>query len=103
MAQAIIAGGACIVSGHYPATKENGDTYNIDHITALVGLTYYNELPVRVESWIMDDSYGDYRTRYTSRMGNDIEMPKKDFELRLKAQGSKTKRCIFVPKKGILS
>ena len=102
MAQWIIAGGACVVSGHYPAIRNDGSPSVIDHITALVGLGYIDmgAAGIAVQYWIMDDSYGDYRTKYMTKFGDNINMPKADFDTYLKEVGSVTKRCIFIPKKG---
>jgi hypothetical protein len=102
MSQWIIAGGNLIVSGRYPVIHADGSAGFIDHITALVGLGYINEGGGRlvVQFWLMDDSYGDHRTKYTTRLGDNIVMSQKDFDDYLKENGSTTKRCIFVPKKG---
>jgi hypothetical protein len=98
MAQCIIDGGACVVSGHYRAVNLDGNSKVIDHITALVGVGYDN--PGKMNYWIMDDSYGDYRTQYISKMGDNVVMPQIDFDTYLKEICSITKRCIFIPKKG---
>jgi len=89
----IIKGGCCVVSGKYKTVKKS-----IDHITALVGINY-DETTLKVSEWIMDDSYGDYHTRYETQIGNDIIMPHSDFITMLKEQNSSAKRCIFVYKK----
>lgn len=94
MRDCIIKGGACIVSGHYPTTKGY-----IDHITALVGVDYDDDT-YGVSNWIMDDSYGDYRTRYEVKVGDNIVMPHSDFQMYVKEVMSTQKRCIFIPKKG---
>lgn len=92
MRDCIIGGGACVISGRYETKKGY-----IDHITALVGVDYNEDKTVN--SWIMDDSYGDYRTKYESRMGDNIVMSNIDFMALTKEQKSLKKRCIFVPKK----
>lgn len=82
----IIKNGCAIVHGKYPAKKSD-----IDHINAIVGCQYgiiYDGLGKisRYDfiSFIIDDSYGDYRTKYESRYGNDIIMPMADVEKYLK-------------------
>jgi hypothetical protein len=90
----IITGGTCVISGRYP-TKKNP----IDHITALVGIEYSPATGV-VDNWIVDDSYGDFRTLYESKVGNDIPMTHYQFMTYAKTQQSNSKRCIYIPKKG---
>lgn len=92
MRDCIIAGGACVISGRYK-TMANP----IDHISAVVGIEHDGE---NVLNWIVDDSYGDYRTKYVSKMGDNIIMPHADFMEYTKEQRKNSKRCIFVPKKG---
>jgi len=66
MRDCVVSGGACVISGRYK-TMANP----IDHISAIVGLEYDGE---NVINWIIDDSYGDYRTKYVSKMGDNIIM-----------------------------
>jgi hypothetical protein len=94
MRDCIADGGACVVSGRYPVVG-----HAIDHITALVGMDYDSASGV-VKEWIMDDSYGDYRTEYEVKMGDNIPLPHAIFMSYLKEQNINEKRCIFVPKKG---
>lgn len=94
MFDCIVNGGSCVVSGHYQTA--NGKA--IDHITALVGLDYDQE-KMTVNSWIMDDSYGDYRTGYDIKFGDNIKMAHADMLFLLKEQRINSKRCILVPKK----
>jgi hypothetical protein len=93
MRDCIIAGGSCVVSGHYKTTDKD-----IDHITALVGIDY-DPATMVVNSWIMDDSYGDYRTGYEVKYGDNITMAHADLLYLLKEQKINSKRCVLVPKK----
>lgn len=81
----LIKGGCATLSGRFPS-----QTGSIGHIVCLTGFdtTQENieqitdELEIDVDAitgfWI-DDPYGDYRTRYASKLGNDILMPRADF------------------------
>lgn len=94
MFSCIVDGGACVVSGHYKTTSGK----DIDHITALVGVDY-DPVKMTVNSWIMDDSYGDYRTGYDVKFGDNIVMAHADMLNLLKEQRINSKRCILVPRK----
>jgi hypothetical protein len=93
MRDCILNGGACVISGRYETKKGY-----IDHITAMVGIDVNDDKTIN--SWIMDDSYGDYRTKYESKLGDNIVMSNIDFIALVKEQKNAKKRCIFVPKMG---
>ena len=67
----IINSGCAVVHGHYPTL-----THDIDHINALVGVSWTAD--GTVYEFIVDDSWGDYRTKYESRFGDNIVMPVMD-------------------------
>jgi len=71
----LINGKVCIVSGRFAG---------LGHIVVLVGLMA--NLPedydtsegierTEVKSFIIDDPYGDYKTRYMSHQGNNVDVP----------------------------
>lgn len=70
---AIDAGGAAVASGLF----ETQAGRVIGHVVSLVG--YKKDSTGKLSSFIIDDPWGDYRTKYTNTNGNDIEMPIADF------------------------
>ena len=70
---AIDAGGAAVVSGLF----ETQAGRVIGHVVSLVG--YNKDSAGKLSSFIIDDPWGDYRTKYANANGDDIEMPVADF------------------------
>lgn len=71
-------GGAAVMSGMFTAEGKK----TIGHVVCVVG---YNKADNgNISSFIIDDSWGDYRTEYKNQKGNDIEMPYEDFISKLK-------------------
>nr|DAT09733.1 MAG TPA: peptidase [Caudoviricetes sp.] len=70
---AIDAGGAAVVSGLF----ETQAGRVIGHVVSLVG--YKKDSTGKLSSFIIDDPWGDYRTKYANANGDDIEMPVADF------------------------
>lgn len=80
-----------IFSGLWPYTSVvSGKDMEISHVATLVGIVYKNidlkhvASPDKIkhtdiEYMIVDDPYGDYKTRYKNKSGNNIEMPLQDF------------------------
>ncbi len=87
-----VIGGACgILHGHYRT-----DSGYIDHMNALVGLVADGP---RLVSFLLDDPYGDYRTKYATHMGNDVIMPASDVTAMVKPVGSVRMKDIILVKR----
>jgi len=74
---ALDSGMPCVISGDFPYYDNRGNETTIGHIVTLVGYIKDNEN--KIISYIIDDPYGDYHTRYQSHEGNDIAMSVEDF------------------------
>ncbi len=85
-AEAVDAGGAAVVSGCF----ETANRRVIGHVVAVVGYKA-DDTNGTVKSFLLDDPWGDYRTKYEDAHGNDIEMPLSDFTAVIKAKGSEIK------------
>ena len=86
--QHIISGGCGILHGHYPTA-----THDIDHMNALVGVDYTG---TTINSFVIDDPYGDYRKLYTIHAGNDIIMPIGDIVKYIKEIGDSHNKDIIL-------
>ena len=71
--KALDDGGAAVLSGVFEA--EGGKS--IGHVVACVG--YKKDDDGNVTHLILDDSWGDYHTKYSDHNGNDVEMSVEDF------------------------
>ena len=71
--QVLKDGGAAVLSGVFVAQGKK----TIGHVIAAVG--YKSDNAGEITHFIIDDSWGDYRTEYANQNGNDIEMPFADF------------------------
>ena len=91
---AIVNGGAAILSGVFTAEGKK----TIGHVVACVG--YKSDDNGNITHFILDDSWGDYRTEYSSHNGNDIEMPVSDFMLKIRNCNSDVKMAHIVRKAG---
>jgi hypothetical protein len=78
--------GCAVVHGRYPCKHGDGSIGKIEHITALVGLNW----STYIDSFIMDDSYGDYRLQYAAGIGDDIIMSMADAQALLKCGANTT-------------
>lgn len=87
-------GGSVVFSGVFIA----GGKKTIGHVVACVGLRTDDE---NITHFIIDDSWGDYRTEYTIPDGNDIEMPYDDFKALLRPCGAELKMGHIVRKAGL--
>ncbi|WP_147613846.1 C1 family peptidase [Treponema pectinovorum] len=97
IAEAIYAGGSAVLSGVFAVKNEKTTEHVIGHVVAVVGLKDYGE---GVECFVIDDSWGDYRTGYKEHNGNDIPMPLSDFMRMLRPCGSRFKMGHLVKKYG---
>ena len=70
---ALDAGGAAVVSGLF--ATQNGRV--LGHVVSVVG--YKKDAGGKLTSFIIDDPWGDYHTKYANTNGDDIEMPIADF------------------------
>ena len=83
--RAIDFGGTCVTSGLF--TFKNKKVCG--HVVAVVG--YKTDAEGNVLSLVIDDPWGDYRTRYENVRGNDIEMPVADFKKIIRPAGQDIK------------
>lgn len=90
--QVIEGGGAAVLSGVFLAEGKQ----TIGHVVAAVG--FKTDENGRLTHFIIDDSWGDYRTEYKSRNGNDIEMPLEDFQTKIRHCGTDCKLAHLVRK-----
>lgn len=74
----LYSGGAVVASGVFEA---NGKRVN--HVVAIVAYEMDSEHP----TWIINDSYGDYRTGYTDMDGKGVRMKFDDFVGNIKPCG----------------
>lgn len=89
---AIKDGGAAVLSGLFVAEGKN----TIGHVVACVGYRVDDE--GNLTHFILDDSWGDYRTEYRNQKGNDIEMPIEDFNSKIRHCGADNKMAHLVRK-----
>jgi hypothetical protein len=87
---ALDSGGAVVVSGRFKTAKSD-----IGHIVPIVG---YQAGDAGVTHFILDDTWGDYRTLYETVNGNDILMPLKDFIPIIRPAGEIRKLGHVVPR-----
>lgn len=85
-------GGAAVLSGLFPA----GGRKIIGHVVACVGFKEDDE--GNITHFIIDDSWGDYRTEYRNQNGNDIEMPLEDFNSKIRHCGADNKMAHLIRK-----
>ncbi|MBQ7158630.1 MAG: hypothetical protein IJS09_04285 [Treponema sp.] len=90
--QVIEGGGAAVLSGVFLAEGKQ----TIGHVVAAVG--FKTDENGRLTHFIIDDSWGDYRTEYKNRNGNDIEMPLEDFQTKIRHCGTDCKLAHLVRK-----
>lgn len=90
--QVIEDGGAAVLSGVFLAEGKQ----TIGHVVAAVG--FKTDENGRLTHFIIDDSWGDYRTEYKNRNGNDIEMPLEDFQTKIRHCGTDCKLAHLVRK-----
>ena len=90
--QVIEGGGAAVLSGVFLAEGKQ----TIGHVVAAVG--FKTDENGRLTQFIIDDSWGDYRTEYKNRNGNDIEMPLEDFQTKIRHCGTDCKLAHLVRK-----
>ncbi len=69
----IMDGGAFVASGVFTAEGKK----TIGHVVAVVG--FRTDEDGSLTHFVLDDSWGDYRTEYKIQNGNDVEMPAADF------------------------
>lgn len=91
---AIRNGGAAVLSGVFGAEGKR----TIGHVVACVG--FRTDENGKLTHFIIDDSWGDYRTEYANRNGNDIEMPLEDFIAMIRNCGQIIKMAHIVHKAG---
>ncbi len=90
--QVIEGGGAAVLSGVFLAEGKQ----TIGHVVAAVG--FKTDENGRLTHFIIDDSWGDYRTEYKNRNGNDIEMPLEDFQTKIRHCGTDCKLAHLIRK-----
>lgn len=85
-------GGAAVLSGLFVAEGRN----TIGHVVACVG--FKEDDDGNLTHFILDDSWGDYRTEYRMQNGNDIEMPLEDFNSKIRHCGADNKMAHLIRK-----
>lgn len=85
-------GGAAVLSGLFVAEGRN----TIGHVVACVG--FKEDDDGNLTHFILDDSWGDYRTEYRNQNGNDIEMPLEDFNSKIRHCGADNKMAHLIRK-----
>jgi hypothetical protein len=103
MLEWIIQGGTIVTSGRF---DKKGGGY-IDHIVAIVGSRWYPTytkdgkiFDYGLSAFIIDDSWGDYRTGYDNKFGDNIIMLFDDIRKFLKELNSpNAKRALLIPRK----
>jgi len=88
IAIALRRGSAVVVSGEWPCAMRDGSIKEIGHVVAVVGFETAQDT-VRedphldgelISAFIIDDPYGDYRTLYRERRGDDVVCSLADFK-----------------------
>ena len=87
-------GGAAVLSGIFTAEGKK----TIGHVVACVG--YKADEDGNITHFILDDSWGDYRTEYANQNGNDIEMPLADFKALIRHCNMNFKMAHLIRKAG---
>jgi hypothetical protein len=90
VARAVGLGGAVVMSGRFETERSE-----IGHIVSVVG--FRAEDSEILSHLILDDPWGDYRTRYRSAQGDDVFMPAVDFYALLRPWGETCKLGHVVP------
>ena len=87
-------GGAAVLSGVFIAEGKK----TIGHVVACVGIKTDDN--GNITHFILDDSWGDYRTEYENHNGNDVEMTVADFMALIRHCNSNFKMAHIVRKAG---
>ena len=87
-------GGAAVLSGLFPAEGKK----ILGHVVACVG--FKTDDDGNITHFIIDDSWGDYRTEYSVQNGNDIEMPLADFKVIIRSCNQDYKMAHLIRKAG---
>jgi hypothetical protein len=90
VARVVGLGGAVVMSGRF---KTEGS--EMGHVVPVVGFRAGDS--EIITHLILDDTWGDYRTRYKSGRGDDVLMPAADFYALLRPQGESLKLGHVVP------
>lgn len=93
--QTIIRGGSCVLSGIFSVEGKK----TIGHVVACVG--FKTDDKGILSHFIIDDSWGDYRTEYADHNGKNIEMPVSDFVSKIRHCGTDIKRGHLIKKAGL--
>jgi hypothetical protein len=105
--QAIIAnllkGKACVLSGRFPYLNKKGEIIEIGHVVCAVGFETEQDgvrednIDVsKIKHIIIDDPYGNYRSLYQDKNGNDVMMPYADFVKYIRECGKVMKWSHFI-------
>jgi hypothetical protein len=95
MLDRIIRGGACCVTGAFPAP--DGKVFH--HTVALIGAEYEGApLAANVRRWVIRDSWGDHRTLYRVVDGALVDLTPDEFRDILNTGKTDRKWCIYVCK-----
>lgn len=95
----LVKGCGIAISGSFDYS--NGMT--LSHVVSLAGFTSYQEDVLKIEGpedvnylqvrdFIIDDPFGDYRTKYVYRTGNNIKVPFIDFLNTFKKHGDQNNK-----------
>lgn len=87
-------GGAAVLSGVFVAEGKK----TIGHVVACVG--YKTDDSGKISHFVIDDSWGDYRTEYANQNGNDVEMPLADFKAMIRSCNMDFKMAHLIRKAG---
>lgn len=85
----IVGGGACLVTGEFPAP--NGKV--LHHTVAMIGLDMEGEA---VSRWFIRDPWGDHRTLYRDVNGALVDLLPEEFVHILKSTGIDSKWCVYI-------
>lgn len=94
IADTIRNGGAAVLSGLFVAEGKK----TIGHVVAAVG--YKADEAGNITHFIIDDSWGDYRTEYANHNGKAVEMPLADFNSKIRHCGADNKMAHLIRKAG---
>jgi hypothetical protein len=90
-------GGGVVVHGDFVFTRANGTKLRSGHYESLAGI--HLDDAGDITHWIMDDPWGDPRTEFTSKMGDNIVLTMSQVDAMIKpCLAFNGKDVIFIPK-----
>ncbi len=90
-------GGGAVIHGNYTFTRADGTKVKSGHYQSLAGYSVpFGE--VEIDQWIVDDPFGDPRTEYVSRMGDNVILTIDEVDRLVKPIGKGGKDVILIPR-----